>query len=230
MLPESDVSKLRIQKVPLRSEASSYALAFYALSEKLGKQEEAAKDLSALAELYNAKGGRELNYVLKSSPNAPKFVNQLAELAKSSPLTKQFLEFLQKSKKIGLAPEIAKSFEIVNHKANNQVETTITVAKEPTKEELDNILAHAKHLAGGLTILPTVEVDPSVESGYQLRVGDNFFDASGQLFKTVCLTALEKLESSLISSHSDAKPTEALNTPLYEGSLDLPPFLGSEKH
>eukprot|EP01117_Protostelium_nocturnum_P000986 TRINITY_DN11306_c0_g1_i1.p1 TRINITY_DN11306_c0_g1~~TRINITY_DN11306_c0_g1_i1.p1 ORF type:complete len:270 (+),score=84.56 TRINITY_DN11306_c0_g1_i1:188-997(+) len=229
MVPNVDVSKIKVPQVPMRSEAASYATALYALTRNGEDEELVEADMESLSSLFNSSMGKQLNYVLKTGESA----DVLAEIATDlqSEQTREFFEFLGSENKLGLVPEISQLYNRIGEEARGEVAATITLAKLPTREFLVEKVAQATFMAHGAPVSLNVQIDPSIGLGYKIQVGDHLFDASAELFLASLTNSLDdfereyKTEASSGSSELNTLPTKKSPPP----TLNLPPFLGLGK-
>ncbi len=100
------------------------------------------------------------------------------------------LKLLTKRKQSKLIGQLPRAFKSLWLKMHNKMEVTVALAKEPTKEEIENITASLS-TAFNKEVLISHRVNPDIIGGMRLEFDDCIFDG------TVAAN-LEKLRSNLL--------------------------------
>ena len=89
----------------------------------------------------------------------------------------KFLHSLVKNRRQMLIPVIADEYDTLLDASNNIVHAKVTVSRETPDEERDLIAARLSSIVGK-TVVPHLEVDPSILGGVVVRIGDTVMDGS----------------------------------------------------
>ncbi|MEO7521774.1 MAG: F0F1 ATP synthase subunit delta [Gemmatimonas sp.] len=88
-----------------------------------------------------------------------------------------YLQALVKNRRQMLVPSIAKEFDTLLDASNGIVHARVTVSRETPDAERDAIGQQLSKVIGK-TVVPHLEVDPSILGGIVVRVGDTVMDGS----------------------------------------------------
>ena len=88
-----------------------------------------------------------------------------------------FLHSLVKNRRQMLIPQIASEYDTLLDASNGIVHARVTVSRETPDSERDAI-ARQLSRSVGKTVVPHLEVDPSILGGIVVRIGDTVMDGS----------------------------------------------------
>lgn len=89
----------------------------------------------------------------------------------------RFLQALVRNRRQTLIPQIADEYDTLLDASNGIVHARVTVAQETSEEERASI-ATKLSAAVGRTVVPHLQVDPSILGGVVVRIGDTVMDGS----------------------------------------------------
>ena len=89
----------------------------------------------------------------------------------------RFLEALVQNRRQSLIPAISDEYDTLLDASNDTVHARVTVARE-TSDDDRAIIAARLSQAIGRTVVPHLQVDPSILGGIVVRVGDTVMDGS----------------------------------------------------
>lgn len=93
------------------------------------------------------------------------------------PLFLRFISTLVQNRRQSLIPAIANEYDTLLDATNRIVHARVTVARETPDDERAAIAAHLTR-AVGRTVVPHLEIDPSILGGIVVRIGDTVMDGS----------------------------------------------------
>ena len=89
----------------------------------------------------------------------------------------KFLQALVHNRRQTLIPAIADEYDTLLDASNGVVHARVTVARETSDADRDAIAARLS-TATGKTVVPHLQVDPSILGGVVVRIGDTVMDGS----------------------------------------------------
>ena len=93
------------------------------------------------------------------------------------PLFLRFIEALVHNRRQSLIPSIADEYDTLMDATTGIVHARVTVARDTPDDERDIIAARLSK-AVGRTVVPHLQVDPSILGGVVVRIGDTVMDGS----------------------------------------------------
>lgn len=169
----------RYAKALLLALQSATAGAAHEINAKLQQVEE---QLTALAALLDKRTGNAdfrqamLNPSF-STPQRRAVLDQIAKAHTFDAATSTFLQLLAEKGRLPQLPAIAASFRAEVDQTIGRVRATIVTAKALDAAALNDIVRGLQKRTGK-TVIPEVEIDPSVIAGVQAKIGGLVFDAT----------------------------------------------------
>ncbi|TID19243.1 hypothetical protein CANINC_003814 [Pichia inconspicua] len=108
-------------------------------------------------------------------------ISTLQSTLKLDKTTVNLLNVLSENNRLGLFPQIAKQFGVLNSAHNGVIEATVVSAKSldsKTIQRLTKAIQGSKFVGQGKTLKITNEVNPDILGGLIVEVGDNTVDLS----------------------------------------------------
>lgn len=158
-----------------------YAKALVQLGSENSQTDQFRKELVVLSSLVQANQG--LNDIL-TSPTYPierkkLIMKELAEKAACSAIVTNFLLLLVDKGRIALLVQIAQEFEQLADQAAGIIRPCIKTAFSLDDVQVASIKA-ALEKRTGKTVVPEVQVDPSLMAGLVVQIGDMIYDSSAK--------------------------------------------------
>lgn len=159
-----------------------YAKALYELATENKATDAVAKDLSSFAKiLENADFQAALNSPVLDNAAKEKLLQTLADTAKVSKLTKNFISLVSQKGRAELLAGMAFWFDYYNAAAKGEVTAVVTSAAALTKTQQKEVIKFAEEKCKDAKSIKLVEdVDPSVIAGTKIRLGSTQYDATLQ--------------------------------------------------
>ncbi|PRP79596.1 ATP synthase F0F1 subunit delta [Planoprotostelium fungivorum] len=208
---------------PAHSNSGSHAAALWQISEDLKAHKAVEEDIAKLAEIFEVP--RVANVFLREGERAGPFVEKFIEMAKPDRVTAGFLSFLDKTNRFGLLKDIVADYQNIQKQIRKERTAILTVTEKPSEADLKDYTTEAQKLSPGHSITVEVKVDPSIQGGYTLQVGDTKIDRSVRNMQRAVDAALETFAAryleSLKEGQAEVKPSAPVKTLVYN---DLPPL------
>jgi F-type H+-transporting ATPase subunit delta len=179
--------------------ARSYAEALFALGERHEQLEPfgAALDLVA-ATLESEPRLRLFLETPKVEPAEKKRVLTDALRNQVPPLVLNFLLVVLDKRRQRILPQMAREYRVLLDESLGRLYAEVTVAREPD-EKMEREIAAGLSQALGKTVIPHIQVDPSILGGIIVRYGDRVLDGS---LKRRLVTLRRRLLDAKLSSKS----------------------------
>ena len=158
--------------------ATRYAKAWMDETLEKGSIEEALSDIETL--MATLDGSRDLDLFLKNPIHSRLLKKSiLVEIfaGKVSEETIKLIELLILKGRVGELYAICQTYKSLHQKASDIVEAEITSALELTQKDLES-LKEALQSSLGKTVVPSLNVDPSIIGGIKVRIADQVVDGS----------------------------------------------------
>jgi F-type H+-transporting ATPase subunit delta len=182
--------------------ARRYATALFELAKEQNALDKIAADLQALGNII-AESKDFVAFIGNISykrAEQGKAIAAIAEGAKLSPLTKNFLGLLAAKRRLGALPEIIAAVQAAIDAHKGETTAEVISAQALDKGQADSI-ATALKKALGLNVRLKLTQDPSIMGGLVVRVGSMLVDSSVR-------TKLERLTRALKSSDQSKDKTK----------------------
>jgi ATP synthase, F1 delta subunit len=159
--------------------AERYATALFELAESQGALDQVAGDLKTLKAMIGESADlrRLLDSPVLTRNETGKAVAALAEAAKFSGLTANFLGLLAKNRRLFSLPGIIGAYLGRLAAKRGELSAQVASAVPLTKAQLDALSSTLKTAFGG-AVTVDVTVDPSLLGGLVVRVGSRMVDSS----------------------------------------------------
>jgi len=163
----------------IKSMAKRYALALFDVTHKLGKEDQAGQDLSAVASAINGHAG--LKKVIESPAVPPQKKKEVLDaiVAESgvSAEVSRMLDLLADRDRLMYVPIVAEAYAERLLQAKKIVPAEVITAV-PLEDRARAALSQALGRAAGGQVTLTERVDPSIIGGVVAKVGSLVFDGS----------------------------------------------------
>jgi F-type H+-transporting ATPase subunit delta len=180
--------------------ARSYADALFALGEKDAQLEPYGAAQEMIAGLLEREP--KLRLFLESpkvEPSKKKRVLTEALQGQVPPLVLNFLLVVLDKRRQRLIPQIAREYRVLLDESLGRLYAEVTVAREPD-EKMEREIAAGLSQALGKTVIPHIQVDPSILGGIIVRYGDRVLDGS---LKRRLVTLRRRMLDAELSSQSN---------------------------
>lgn len=170
--------------------ALRYAKALVELSIQEKALDTVSADLKSLAAILAE--NETLASVLETPTVANDKKRQILEslMPKAHPLLGKLFVLLEQNKRMALLAAILPAFQQLVNDHQGEVVAHVVTAIPLNKQLSSQILAKAQQLAGEAKVLLENQIDPEIQGGFILRVGDLQYDASIQTQKNRLKQAL----------------------------------------
>jgi len=164
--------------MPGTTAARRYAKALLSLAKDQGAEEVVGTELS---QVVNVLAEPALARIL-ALPTLPlktrrDIVEQLAATLSLQPLLGNFLRVLAENDRLSGIADIENAYRLLLERAMGRVRAKVRSAAPLSGEELD-ALVHAFGRLTGMTVMPTVAVDPELLGGIVVEIEGRVYDAS----------------------------------------------------
>jgi F-type H+-transporting ATPase subunit delta len=159
--------------------ADRYAAALFDLADERKTLDAVADDLRTLRVMLRDSGDlrRLIRSPVLSREEQAKGIAALAELAKISPLTRNFLGLLAQNRRLFALPEMIEGYLHRLAEARGEVTAHVVTAQDLSPEQREAVNEQLRK-AVGRKVAVDVEVDPGLLGGLVVRVGSRMVDAS----------------------------------------------------
>lgn len=162
--------------------AETYARAIFDLAEQQGGRgliEQLLGELEDILELAreNPRFGEFLASRILAKPKRDAALQRLLS-HRASPLTLRVLRLLNDKDRLGHLPPIVAAFDRLAQERFGRVEVDIVTASAIDPDALASVKARLSTALGGRDVIAHTYTDPALIGGMQLRIGDQFIDAS----------------------------------------------------
>lgn len=158
--------------------ARNYADALFALGERHAQLEPYGAALALVVEVLEQEPRLRLFLETpKVEPSEKKRVLSEALQGQIPPLVLNFLLVVLDKRRQRLIPQIAREYRALLDESLGRLYAEVTLAREPDERTEREIAAELSE-ALGKTVIPHVQVDPSILGGIIVRYGDRVLDGS----------------------------------------------------
>ena len=159
--------------------AGRYSLALYELAEETNSIDEIEKNSSAIIKLMSSSD--DFNSLIKDPTTDQDdqllVISKISENYKLNNLLTKFLSFLISKRRLFYVEKILKNFIETCSKKRGEIKAELTVAKELTENEINNIKEDlTKSFSSKIKL--NYKYDPSLIGGLIVQVGSTMVDAS----------------------------------------------------
>jgi len=178
--------------------ASRYVDALFSLAESEGKIDAVLQDMAGLRQLWSE--SPEWRFIATDPRlNHEKVIataKQVAEAAKVSKITANFLSVIAENRRLNLLPILIESFTDEVSTRRGEFRADVRTARPLTEAQRDKLVALLAAATGGQIKLAVID-DPSIIGGLTVKVGSQYVDASVK-------TKLDRLERTLRETKATA--------------------------
>ncbi len=164
--------------------AERYAAALFELADERHSLDEAAGDLRELRAMLGASAdlGRLVRSPVLSRAEQGKAMAALAENAKLSKLTADFIAIVARNRRLFAVPAMIEAFLAKLAERRGEVTAEITAAQSLTEAQQGALTEQLRRVVGSRVAID-VRVDPSLLGGMVVKIGSRMVDGSikGQL-------------------------------------------------
>jgi F-type H+-transporting ATPase subunit delta len=176
-----------------------YSDVMFELAGETGRIDEVMNDLHAVAQVLRQEP-EFLTLLMSPKLKEEEKVKMIRRVfsGRVNPLTLDFLSVLARRNRAGFISGIAGRYEDLYDAMHNRKRIEVTLAKEPTAEQIETLKAELREAIAAEVKL-TVKVDPEIIGGIIIRKGDKVIDNSvksilDRSVKTIMNYSREKAE------------------------------------
>jgi len=164
--------------MPQTPAARRYAKALLDLAKAQSAEETVGQELSQIASaLADPAVAQVMTLQTLSAKTRKDLADQLIASLSPHPLIGNFLRVLAENDRLNTLPDIGDTYQILLEAALGQTRAHIQSAAALSKKELQSIVDAFSRLTKK-TVIPTVEVDPSLLGGVVVTIEGRVYDAS----------------------------------------------------
>ena len=159
--------------------AERYGAALFDLADERKELDTVAGDLQTLRAMVRESGDlrRLIRSPVLSREDQGKAIGAIAQQARLSPLTRNFLGLLAQNRRLFALPDMVTSFLQRLAERRGEVTAHVTSAQDLTPTQRDAINEQLRK-AVGRKVAVDIQVDPSLLGGIVIKVGSRMVDAS----------------------------------------------------